>query len=242
MADSYIDWTDKVWNPITGCTKTSAGCKNCYAERFTKELQDKGEQKYKDGFKIVKCHPECLREPYKWKKPEKVFVNSMSDLFHKDVPLDFIKQVFRVINDNDQLVFQILTKRAERLLECDPLLKWTNNIWMGVSVENEAVKYRIDLLRECHAKLKFLSIEPLIGSLGELNLNGIDWVIVGGENAPEARPMKEEWILDIQRQCNEQNVLFFFKQWGGRTGHGSCLLNGKEYREIPTYEPAFFGV
>ncbi|MDF9830033.1 phage Gp37/Gp68 family protein [Parabacteroides sp. PF5-6] len=242
MSYTTIEWTDQTWNPVTGCTKTSDGCKNCYAKDIANKKRLEGEEKYKYGFDIVKCHPETLSLPYKWKMPQKIFVNSMSDLFHKDVPFDFIKQVFQVMHHNEHLTFQILTKRPACLLELNPQLKWTDNIWMGVSVENEKVINRIDLLRQTDAKVKFLSIEPLLGSLNNLNLIGIDWVIVGGEKAENARPMKEEWVLDIQQQCKDQNVKFFFKQWGGKYGDGGDLLNGKRYKEIPEYTPSFFGM
>lgn len=239
MKETFISWTEYTWNPVTGCSKISAGCKNCYAEKIANELQAKGNKRYEDGF-CVRIHPDLLDFPYKMKEGKEIFVNSMSDLFHKNVPLEFIKKVFRVMNDNPQHVFQILTKRPERLLECDHELRWTKNIWMGVSVENEVMRKRIDLLRQCNAKVKFLSIEPLLGPLNYLNLEGIDWVIVGGEKADNPRPMKEEWILDIQKQCKEQNVHFYFKQWGGRNIDGSCLLRGKEYKAKPEYEPPFF--
>jgi len=242
MTTTTISWADYVWNPITGCTKISDGCKNCYAEKQTNELK-KREGKYKDGFDIVRCHPELLNEPYELKETQKkIFVNSMSDLFHKDVPFSFIKALFNVMHNNQQNIFQILTKRPERLLELDPQLKWTDNIWMGTSVENEKVINRIDLLRQTDAKVKFLSIEPLLGPLNILNLDKIDLVIVGGEKSINARPMKEEWVLDIQQQCKEQDVKFFFKQWGGKNGDGGYLLNGKTYKEILEYTPSFFGM
>ncbi len=189
--------------------------------------------KYKDAFKI-RAHPEALSIPYTWKSSKVVFVNSMSDLFHKDIPLDFIKQVFHVMNDNPQHVFQVLTKRAERLLELHKDLKWTHNIWMGVSVENNNVVDRIGFLRKTGAKVKFLSLEPLIGPLEKLNLKKIDWVIVGGESGHNPRPMNPDWVLDIQEQCERTDVAFFFKQWGGRNRKASGrLLNGRTYDEMP---------
>lgn len=234
MAQSSIEWTEMTWNPVTGCTKISAGCKFCYAEVMAKRLMSMGLEKYKDGFKIA-VHPNALQTPYSWKSPKVVFVNSMSDLFHPDVPLSFIQAVFTVMNDNPQHIFQILTKRAELLLEYDKELNWTENIWMGVSVENQKVAQRIDFLRATNAKTKFLSLEPLIGPLSHLNLSKIDWVIVGGESGKgKIRQMKVEWVLDIQQQCEKADVAFFFKQWGGKnkkqTGR---LLNGHTYNAMP---------
>lgn len=236
MAQSSIEWTEMTWNPTTGCSKISAGCKFCYAEIMSKRLQAMGVEKYKDAFK-VKTHPDQLRTPYTWKHSKVVFVNSMSDLFHKDIPLDFIKQVFQVMNDNPQHVFQILTKRADRLLEVHKELKWTHNIWMGVSVENEKAMWRIDLLRKTKAKVKFLSCEPLIGPLNKMNLKKIDWLIVGGESGHRPRPMNPDWVLDIQEQCENAGVAFFFKQWGGRNKKkNGRILNGRTYDEMPEIE------
>jgi protein gp37 len=236
MAQSSIEWTEMTWNPTTGCTKISAGCKFCYAEIMSKRLKAMGIPKYKDGFK-VRTHDDQLSIPYSWKRSKVVFVNSMSDLFHEDIPIDFIKKVFKVMNENPQHVFQVLTKRAERLLEIDSQVKWTHNIWMGVSIEDERVKGRIEFLRKTNAKVKFLSCEPLIGPLRKMNLRKIDWVIVGGESGHNPRPMKEEWVLDIQEQCKKKDVAFFFKQWGGRNKKASGrLLNGKTYDEMPETE------
>ncbi len=249
MANSNIEWTELTWNPTTGCDKISQGCKFCYAETMSYRLQAMGMEKYKDGFKL-RVHPETLDIPYTWSGNKIVFVNSMSDLFHKDVPLSFIKDVFKVMNDCKQHTFQILTKRGDRLLELHTELKWTKNIWMGVSVENEMEMWRIDCLRKIRAKIKFLSLEPLIGALPNLNLNKIDWAIVGGESGHKARPVKKEWITEIMRQCRKQKVAFFFKQWGKHyfndnpndptieSDHplhakGGCQLNGKLYREMP---------
>ena len=198
------------------------------------DLESNHREKYKDGFKI-RTHIDALNIPYTWKKPKIVFVNSMSDLFHPEVPIEFIKEVFAVMNDNPQHIFQVLTKSAERLFEIHEQLNWTSNIWMGVSVEDERVTHRIDFLRQTNAKTKFLSCEPLIGSLMNLNLTGIDWVIVGGESGRKARPMQEWWVWDIKQQCQEQEVLFFFKQWGGtnkkKTGRE---LAGNTYDEMPS--------
>ena len=233
MAQSSIEWTEMTWNPTTGCSKISAGCKFCYAEIMSRRLRAMGIEKYKDGF-AVRIHPDALRTPYTWKTSKIVFVNSMSDLFHENIPLEFIQRVFDVMNDNPQHVFQILTKRAERLLKLHSELKWSHNIWMGVSVENDKVKYRIDLLRKTNAKVKFLSCEPLIGPLHNINLKKIDWVIVGGESGYRPRLMETNWVLDIQEQCNKADVAFFFKQWGGRNKKkNGRLLNGKTYDEMP---------
>lgn len=201
------------WNPTTGCTKISAGCKYCYVEVMAKRLQAMGIEKYKDGFKIA-LHEDALNAPYSWKGSKLVFVNSMSDLFHPEIPLDFIKKVFQVMIDNPQHTFQVLTKRANRLFEVHNELEWTKNIWMGVSVEDARVTDRIDFLRQTNAKIKFLSCEPLIGPLMSINLDNIDWVIVGGESGRKARPIKEWWVWDIRQQCQEAGVAFFFKQWG----------------------------
>jgi protein gp37 len=241
MAQSRIEWTELTWNPVTGCDKISAGCKFCYAEVMAKRLQAMRVDKYKNAFKLT-VHPKVLAEPYTWSGSKIVFVNSMSDLFHKDVPIEFIQKVFNVMNENPQHVFQVLTKRADLLLEYDKakLLKWTHNIWMGVSVEDSRVKKRISLLRQTKAKTKFLSLEPLIGPLPKLNLKKIDWVIVGGESGRKPRPMNADWVLDIQDQCEKADVSFFFKQWGGtnkkKTGRE---LNGQTWDEMPEFPESF---
>lgn len=233
MAQSSIEWTEMTWNPTTGCDKVSQGCKFCYAEIMSKRLQAMGIDKYKDNFE-VRTHLDALNVPYTWKKSKVVFVNSMSDLFHKEVPLEFIKKVFKVMNDNPRHVFQVLTKRAERLLELDNELKWTHNIWMGVSVEEEKVVSRIEYLQKTNARVKFLSLEPLIGPLPNLNLNNIDWVIVGGESGRTPRPMNPDWVIDIQEQCESFDVAFFFKQWGGKNKKKNGReLNGRTYDEMP---------
>ncbi len=233
MAQSSIEWTEMTWNPTTGCDKISAGCKFCYAEIMSKRLQSMGVQKYKDNFE-VRTHEDALRIPYSWKNSKIVFVNSMSDLFHAEIPLDFIKKVFKVMNENPQHVFQVLTKRSERLLELHNQLKWTHNIWMGVSVENNKVRNRIDYLRQTNARVKFLSLEPLLGPLKNLNLTNIDWVIVGGESGHKPRPMEPEWVLDIQNQCEKNEVAFFFKQWGGKNKKAAGrMLKGRTYDEMP---------
>ena len=238
MAQSSIEWTEMTWNPTTGCTKISAGCKYCYAEVMTRRLMAMGIDKYKDGF-AVRTHEDSLMTPFEWKKPKVVFVNSMSDLFHSDVPVEFIKKVFHVMNNTPQHTYQVLTKRADRLFEIHEQLNWTNNIWMGVSVEDERVTQRIDFLRQTNAAVKFLSCEPLIGPLMNLNLSGIDWVIVGGESGRKARPMEEWWVWDIKQQCQEQEVLFFFKQWGGTNKKKAGReLAGNTYNEMPARETA----
>lgn len=233
MAQSSIEWTELTWNPTTGCTKISQGCKYCYAEVMTRRLQAMGLDKYKEGFK-VRTHPEELLRPYEWKGSKVVFVNSMSDLFHEDIPLEYIKMVFDVMNNCPQHQFQVLTKRAERLATLSSELIWTPNIWMGVSVEDHRVEDRIAYLQKSHAQIKFLSLEPLIGPLPGLNLDGIDWVIVGGESGRKPRPMKESWVLDIREQCEKNGTAFFFKQWGGTNKKkAGRLLTGQTYDAMP---------
>lgn len=233
MAQSSIEWTELTWNPTTGCTKISAGCKFCYAETMARRLKAMGLDKYKNGFNLA-IHKDALDIPYTWSGSKIVFVNSMSDLFHKDVPLEFIKKVFTVMNETPQHTYQVLTKRADILLKYDKELNWTSNIWMGVSVEDKKVTARIDDLRKTSAQVKFLSCEPLIGPLSNLDLTNIDWVIVGGESGRKPRSMKPEWVLDIKSQCRNVKVAFFFKQWGGtnkkKTGR---LLRGRMYNEMP---------
>lgn len=232
---SSIEWTDRTWNPTTGCNKISQGCKNCYAEVMHKRLQAMGQKKYQQPFSAgVICHESELQKPYQWKKPAMVFVNSMSDLFHKGIQLEFIQKVFHVIKENPRHIFQLLTKRHERLLILDGFLSWPDNLWMGVSVEDEKAMDRINYLRRTSAKVKFLSCEPLIGSLKGINIDGIDWVIVGGESGHKARPMKKEWVYEIKEQCDARKIPFFFKQWGGKNKKAAGrLLDGKEYNEMP---------
>jgi protein gp37 len=233
MQLSKIEWTEVTWNPTTGCNKVSAGCKNCYAESFSKRLKGMGIKKYKNGFKLT-LHPDVLQFPKKLKKPHKIFVNSMSDLFHEKIPLDFIQKVFKVMNECPQHIFQVLTKRAERLEELSPFLNWTDNIWMGVTVENAQVSNRIKHLTKTKAKIKFLSLEPLLSALPNLNLKNINWVIVGGESGRKARKVEKEWIEDIRIQCEKNNVAFFFKQWGGMNKKANGReLNGRTYDEMP---------
>ena len=231
---SSIEWTDVTWNPVTGCTKLSAGCKNCYAERMAKRLKAMRSSRYKNGFKVT-LHDEALNEPYGWKKPRTVFVNSMSDLFHPDVPLEFIQKVFETMKNTPRHNYQILTKRSERLAELASELPWPSNVWMGVSVEDSRVIHRIDDLRTVNSAVRFLSLEPLIGPLYDLNLEGIGWVIVGGESGPKSRPMEKMWVESLRLQCEDAGVAFFFKQWGGIRKHVTGReLNGRVYDEMPT--------
>ena len=230
---SSIEWTESTWNPVTGCNKISPGCKNCYAERLAKRLKAMGQANYKNGFKLT-LQPQMLELPLNWKKPQTIFVNSMSDLFHKNVPLEYIQQVFDVMKRAHWHRFQVLTKRSERLAELSSQLEWSPNIWMGVSVESQKYVYRIDDLRQTNAKIKFLSLEPLIGSLKNLELHDIDWAIVGGESGYGARPIQEDWVIEIRNQCQKAGVAFFFKQWGGvnkkKTGR---LLEDRTWDEMP---------
>lgn len=231
---SHIEWTEATWNPVTGCTKISQGCKNCYAERMAKRLQLMGVPRYKNGFKTT-LHTDVLALPKTWKKPRLIFVNSMSDLFHKDVPEDYILSVFATMNACPQHTFQVLTKRSSRLAAISSKLNWSGNIWMGVSVEDARVVHRIDDLRAVPAAVRFLSLEPLIGSVGQLNLNAIHWAIVGGESGPRARNMEIEWVESIFEQCRAASVPFFFKQWGGvRKDLTGRLLHNRTYNEMPT--------
>ncbi|MBZ5608814.1 MAG: phage Gp37/Gp68 family protein [Acidobacteriia bacterium] len=234
---SHIEWTDATWNPVTGCSKISPGCKFCYAERLARRLQAMGQENYRKGFDVT-LQPHMLDHPLRWRLPRRVFVNSMSDLFHLDVPTAYITTIFDVMRRANWHQYQILTKRSDRLLELNPLLKWQPQIWMGVSVENEDYLYRVDHLRETGARIKFLSIEPLLGQLTKLNLRGIDWVIVGGESGPGARPMKPEWVREVRDRCIHARVPFFFKQWGGvfksKTGRA---LDGRTWDEMPVRAP-----
>lgn len=230
---SAIEWTESTWNPVTGCTKISAGCLNCYAERMSRRLSAMGQPRYKNGFRLT-LHPSVLPEPYRWKTPRKVFVNSMSDLFHEKVPVEFMQEVFAVMNENTHHIFQILTKRSQRLRQLDPVLDWSDNIWMGITIESSDYLYRADDLRAVNAAVKFLSLEPLLGPMPDLDLHGIDWVIVGGESGPGARPMLEGWILQIKEKCETAEIPFFFKQWGGvnkkKTGR---ILQDKTWDNYP---------
>jgi len=235
--NSPIEWTDATWNPVTGCDKISPGCKHCYAERLAYRLQAMGNRNYSNGFEVT-LQPHMLQHPLHWKAPKRIFVNSMSDLFHDDVPLEYIQRVFRVMNEADQHQYQVLTKRAERLEELSGHLTWARHIWMGVSIESEKYLYRIDHLRRTNAHVKFLSIEPLLGPLGKLNLRGIDWVIVGGESGPGARAMSAAWVKDVRDQCRREGVAFFFKQWGGvKKKKAGRTLEGRTWDEMPVTGP-----
>ena len=235
---SSIEWTESTWNPVTGCNKISPGCKFCYAERMAKRLKAMGSENYKDGFKLS-VHESALYLPLTWKKPQTIFVNSMSDLFHENIPVNFLMRTFEVMNKADWHNFQALTKRSDILLKLDPIITWTENIWMGVSVENQNYTYRIDHLRETNAHIKFLSIEPLIGPINNLDLTNINWVIVGGESGPGARPMEESWVLRIRDICKESKVPFFFKQWGGvQKKKNGRLLRGKTWSQMPKLKKA----
>lgn len=230
---SNIEWTNMTWNPVTGCTKVSTGCKHCYAEAMAKRLHAMGSPRYANGFRVT-LHDDLVELPLTWKKPRRVFVNSMSDLFHDDVPLEFIQRVFETMNRCPQHQFQVLTKRPERLLVVSPELLWTENIWIGVSVENQRYAYRSQLLREIPAHVRFLSVEPLVGRIEHLPLVGIHWVIVGGESGPRARPMESAWVEEIYHQCRAADVAFFFKQWGGVQKHRTGReLFGRTFDEMP---------
>ena len=243
-SSSSIEWTDATWNPVAGCTIISPGCTNCYAMRMAARLEAMGQEKYtgttrKSGRRYVwtgsvRLDWNSLSIPNTWAKGRRVFVNSMSDLFHEDVPIEFITAVFNVMADTTRHTYQVLTKRADRLLELSPSLSWPDNLWMGVSVENEDYLWRVDCLRKSAAKIKFLSLEPLLGPLSDIQLNGIDWVIVGGESGPGARPMDPDWVREIRDRCLDADVAFHFKQWGGPvksvTGR---TLDGRTWDQLP---------
>jgi protein gp37 len=235
---SGIEWTESTWNPVTGCDKISPGCKHCYAERMAERLQAMGQPNYKNGFELT-LQPRMLELPLAWRKPQTIFVNSMSDLFHDDVPLSFIQQVFDVMRRAHWHRFQVLTKRASRLAALAPELVWSPNIWMGVSVESSNYVSRIDDLRRTRAAVKFLSLEPLLGPLSALDLRSIDWAIVGGESGPRARPMDPEWVIEIRDQCQAAGVPFFFKQWGGKNKKkAGRLLDGRTWDDMPKMRAA----
>ena len=239
---SKIEWTDATWNPVTGCNKVSPGCKLCYAERLSKRLKATGMVKYRNGFAVT-LHPDALEIPLRWRKPRTIFVNSMSDLFHDDVPDQFVRDIFSVMESAHWHRYQVLTKRPERVAALNAELPWPSQIWLGVSVESDRYLDRIDLLRESGAGIKFLSLEPLLGPLPDLNLDGIDWVIVGGESGPGARPMDTAWVRDIRDQCVEEEVAFYFKQWGGvfKKRHGR-ELDGRTWDQMPDFEKSSAGM
>lgn len=230
---STIEWTESTWNPVTGCTKISPGCKNCYAERMARRLQAMNQHNYRNGFKLT-LQPQMLDLPLHWKKPQMIFVNSMGDLFHDSVPVKFIEQVFAVMNRANWHCYQILTKRSKNLQKANGSLPWSKNIWAGVTIENSEYLYRIDNLRKSGAFGKFISFEPLIGRVGKIDLRGIDWVIVGGESGPGARPIMKEWVTEIRDQCIDAGVAFFFKQWGGvRKKANGRTLDGRNWNQTP---------
>ncbi|MCH8071224.1 MAG: phage Gp37/Gp68 family protein [Proteobacteria bacterium] len=237
-AGSTIEWTQATWNPVTGCTKVSPGCKNCYAERMSKRLQAMGVRQYRNAFELA-IHPEMLELPLRWRKPRVIFVNSMSDLFQEDIPLEFIQRVFKVMTEAPQHTFQILTKRPEIAADYAGRLPWPDNVWMGTSVENALYVHRVRTLQTIPAKIRFLSVEPLLGAIPRLPLKKIHWVIVGGESGPGARPMEARWVRQIRDQCRAKGVSFFFKQWGGtnkkKTGR---LLDGRTWDTMPSSHPS----
>jgi len=231
--NSKIEWTESTWNPVTGCTKLSAGCKNCYAERIALRLKAAGSPNYANGFRVT-LHHHALEIPLRWKQPRTIFVNSMSDLFHKDIPFDFILKVFEVMRRSTHHRFQILTKRSGRLLKLSSRLIWPENVWMGVTVENTDCSFRINDLRQTAAAIKFISFEPLLGPIPNIDLEGIDWVIVGGESGPNSRPMRTQWASDIRDQCLDADVPFFFKQWGGiNKKKNGRKLDGRTWNQTP---------
>ena len=235
MARSKIEWTEATWNPVTGCTKISPGCDNCYAERMARRLKAMGQPNYRNGFDLT-LHEDALELPLTWRAARVVFVNSMSDLFHKRVPGDFIRRVFDVMRRADWHVFQVLTKRSHRMAAMNSSLDWPGNVWAGVSVENEDYAFRLDHLRETAARVKFVSFEPLLGPLAGVDLSGIDWVIVGGESGPGARPMDAQWAEEIRDQCLEQRIPFFFKQWGGvNKKRAGRVLEGRTWDQMPAH-------
>jgi protein gp37 len=230
---STIEWTNATWNPVTGCTKISHGCKNCYAERMARRLYFMGQERYRNGFRIT-LHQDLIEKPLHWKRPKYIFVNSMSDLFHEDVPAEFIERIFKIMVRAKWHIFQILTKRSERLLKISDDLPWAQNIWVGVTVESQDYIYRIGHLKNIPANKKFISIEPMLSPISQLPLKDIDWVIVGGESGPGARPLKPEWVRTIRDQCLNRGISFFFKQWGGtKKARSGRILDGRTWDEIP---------
>ena len=234
---SKIEWTESTWNPVTGCTKISPGCKNCYAERFALRLKAAKNPSYTNGFQLT-LHERVLPLPLRWHKPQSIFVNSMSDLFHEDVPDEFIFTIFNIMKQANWHRFQILTKRSDRLLKLSSRLNWAPHIWMGVTVEDSEYVYRVNQLRQTGAAIKFLSLEPLLGPIIGLDLDGIDWVIAGGESGPYARPVEPHWVTSVRDQCQDYKVPFFFKQWGGvRKKKAGRELDGRTWDEMPLIRP-----
>lgn len=233
---SKIEWTEATWNPVTGCNKISPGCKNCYAERLAKRLKIMNNKRYRNGFTLT-LHEDVIEQPLRWKTPRTIFVNSMSDLFHKNIPFEFIEKVFAVMKEAHWHTFQVLTKRSDRLKDLAPLLEWPRNVWMGVSVESQNYTFRINHLRSVPAAVRFLSCEPLLSQINDIDLEGIDWVIVGGESGPKARPMSPDWVTEIRDRCLESKVPFFFKQWGGvRKKLNGRILEDRTWDEMPCPE------
>lgn len=233
-ANTSIEWTEASWNPVTGCSKVSPGCENCYAERMAIRLKAMGQKNYRNAFQVT-LHEDALRIPESWHKPKTVFVNSMSDLFHEDVPFEFIERVFDVMERTPHHIYQVLTKRSERLVELSTKLNWAENIWIGVSVENQDYVYRIDQLIKVDAIVRFISFEPLLDRIQHVSLKGIDWAIIGGESGPGARPMNPEWVREIRDKCVHEGVSFFFKQWGGfNKKKAGRLLDGRTWEQLPT--------
>ena len=234
MADnSAIEWTEATWNPVTGCSQVSPGCAHCYAKTFAERWRGVADHPYEQGFEL-RLWPQRLDQPLRWARPRMIFVNSMSDLFHEGIPFGYLEEVFDVMGRADHHTFQILTKRHERLAEIAPSLTWHRNVWIGVSVENRRFTHRVDYLREVDATVRFISAEPLLGPLADLDLSGIDWLIAGGESGPKHRPMRVEWARELRDGCSEESVAFFFKQWGGhRPKSGGRLLDGRTWDEMP---------
>jgi len=235
MARSKIEWTEATWNPVTGCTKISPGCDNCYAERMAQRLKAMGQPNYRNGFQLT-THEDALDLPLTWRAPRVVFVNSMSDLFHKHVPSNFVRRVFGVTRAADQHIYQVLTKRSHRMAAMSSGLEWPKHVWAGVSVENRDYAFRLDHLRETEARVRFVSFEPLLGPVAGVDLSGIDWVIVGGESGPGARPMDPQWVGDIRDQCLDEDIAFFFKQWGGvNKKRAGRALQGRTWDQMPAH-------
>ncbi len=233
MTKTKIEWTQSSWNPVTGCTKISDGCLHCYAEKMAKRLQAMGTKGYEKGFEVTLQYHQ-LQKPLKLKKPQMIFVNSMSDIFHSKIPDDYILKIFEVMNKAYWHTFQVLTKRPERLKRLKDKIKWSDNIWLGVTIESNKYVKRVNYIKETDAKIKFISFEPLIDSVGDIDLNGIDWTIVGGESGHGARVIKKEWIYEIKRKCESLNIPFFFKQWGGTNKKkNGRLLDGEIYDDMP---------
>lgn len=230
---SKIEWTEATWNPITGCTKCSSGCEHCYAATMAKRLKAMGNPRYKNGFEPT-VHNDLIDRPLSWKKPKMIFVNSMSDIFHESIPDDTILQIFNTMNKATWHTFQVLTKRADRLVELTDRITWSTNIWMGVSIENNKSINRCEQLKKCGANIKFISAEPLLESISEIDLTGIDWLIVGGESGAGCRQLKKEWVEELRNLAKQSGTAFFFKQWGGfHHNQAGSELDGKEYKEYP---------